>query len=530
MRATTAGNAAANSDGATDNAGINATVDRLPRSTGARMLIALLAGAGAIFAFAPFGYWPLQIFSLAILFYQMLRAATVKGGFLVGWAYGFGWTAAGVHWLFIAMHDFGGMAAPLAALAVALLALFLGFYAALAMAAAAWLRRRWMLSLPLMTLLVLPAMWAWSEWLRGTVFTGFPWVVAGYAHNISALGGFAPIIGVYGLGWLAALLAGALLLLRHRSSKLAIGVIAITLGAGWGLKTVAWTHAEGGLISVRLLQGNIAQDEKFNPARIEGALKTYHDAISAERADLIALPETAVALFPHQLPPDYLPSLGRHAQATGSHLLLGIPLTDSPTLFSNSAIGIAPDGGSYRYDKHHLVPFGEFIPLGFRWFVDLMTIPLGDFNRGQALQPAFAVKDQRVLPNICYEDLFGEEIAAQLANPQQGQKPATILLNVSNLAWYGESIAIAQHLQISQMRTLETGRPMLRSTNSGATAVIDGSGNVVAQLAPYTSGTLAANVQGMAGTTPYIALGNRLLLAIVALALALAWLLARRQR
>jgi apolipoprotein N-acyltransferase len=307
------------------------------------------------------------------------------------------------------------------------------------------------------------------------------------------------------------------------------------IGAGWGLKSIAWTHAEGALISVRLLQGNVAQDEKFNPVRIEGALKMYQDAITAGRADLIALPETAVSLFPNQLPSDYLPSLARFAQETGSHVLLGIPLTDGPSLFSNSALGIAPASASapsqpYRYDKHHLVPFGEFIPLGFRWFVDLMTIPLGDFQRGAARQAAFLVKDQRILPNICYEDLFGEEIAAQLAAPQQGQKPATLLLNISNLAWYGESIAIDQHLQISQMRTLETGRPMLRSTNSGATAIIDGRGQIVAQLAPYTSGTLAANVQGMAGMTPYILLGNWLFLGLSALALAAAWLLRHRWR
>ncbi|MFT5644747.1 MAG: apolipoprotein N-acyltransferase, partial [Janthinobacterium sp.] len=509
--------------------------DRQSRSTGVRMLIAALAGATAILAFAPFGYWPLQIASLAILFYQILRANSIKRSFLVGWAFGFGWTAAGVHWLYIAMHDFGGMAAPLAALAVALLTLFLGAYAGLVMAAAAWLRRRWTLSLPIMLLLVLPALWAVGEWLRGTVFTGFPWVVAGYAHNISPLAGYAPLLGVYGLGWLAALVAGALLLLRHRSRKFALALMLMVIGAGWGLKSIAWTHAEGALISVRLLQGNVAQDEKFNPVRIEGALKMYQDAITAGRADLIALPETAVSLFPNQLPSDYLPSLARFAQETGSHVLLGIPLTDGPSLFSNSALGIAPASASapsqpYRYDKHHLVPFGEFIPLGFRWFVDLMTIPLGDFQRGAARQAAFLVKDQRILPNICYEDLFGEEIAAQLAAPQQGQKPATLLLNISNLAWYGESIAIDQHLQISQMRTLETGRPMLRSTNSGATAIIDGRGQIVAQLAPYTSGTLAANVQGMAGMTPYILLGNWLFLGLSALALAAAWLLRHRWR
>jgi apolipoprotein N-acyltransferase len=498
------------------------------RSTGVRMAIAAIAGAGAILAFAPFGYWSLQIASLAILFYQMLRATTVKNSALIGWAYGFGWTAAGVHWLFIAMHRFGGMPAPLAVLAVGLLALFLGSYAALAMGLAAWLRQRWTLALPSMLLLVLPATWALSEWLRGWLFTGFPWVVSGYAHNASPLSGFAPLVGVYGLGWLAALIAGAVLI-AHHSRKLGIGVLVAVIGTGLALTSIEWTRAEGKPISVRLVQGNVEQDQKFDGAHVANSLQMYREAIMAEHADLIALPETAVALFPQQLPPDYLESLRRHAQQSGSHLLFGIPLSDDPTHFSNSTLGFAPGEQSvpYRYDKHHLVPFGEFVPTGFRWFVDLMTIPLGDFNRGAALQAAFPVKDQRVLPNICYEDLFGEEIAAQLAG---SKAPATILLNVSNLAWYGESIAIAQHQQISQMRSLETGRPMLRATNSGATVVIDGRGKVVEQLAPYTGGTLAATVQGMAGTTPYIALGNRLFLAIAALALATAWLLGRRRR
>jgi apolipoprotein N-acyltransferase len=420
------------------------------------------------------------------------------------------------------------MPAPLAVLALGLLALFLGSYAALAMGLAAWLRQRWTLALPSMLLLVLPATWALSEWLRGWLFTGFPWVVSGYAHNASPLAGFAPIVGVYGLGWLAALIAGAVLI-AHHSRKLGIGVLVAVIGTGLGLTSIAWTQAAGQPISVRLVQGNVEQDQKFDSAHIENSLQMYRAAISAEYADLIALPETAVALFPQQLPPDYLASLRRHAQQSGSHLLFGIPLSDDAAHFSNSALGFAPGEPSvpYRYDKHHLVPFGEFVPTGFRWFVDLMTIPLGDFNRGAALQAPFQVKDQRVLPNICYEDLFGEEIAAQLAG---SAAPATILLNVSNLAWYGESIAIAQHLQISQMRSLETGRPMLRATNSGATVVIDGRGKVVEQLAPYTSGTLAATVQGMAGTTPYIALGNRLFLAIAALALAAAWLLGRRRR
>ena len=490
------------------------------------MIIAALAGAAGVLAFAPFGWWPLQIVSLAILFYQVLRGASVKSGMLIGWAFGFGWCGAGVHWLFIALHRFGGLAAPLAALAIALLAVFMGSYAALAMGLAAWLRRRWLVPLATMNLLVLPALWALSEWLRGWLFTGFSWVSAGYAHNASPLAGYAPVVGVYGLGWLAALCAGALLLLTHRTRWRAAAVVALVFGAGFGLTWLPWTHPEGEPITVRLLQGNVAQDEKFNAAHIAGALGMYADAIRASRADLIATPETAIALFPFQLAPDYLPALARYAQQSNSHLLLGIPLTDSPTRYSNSALGFSPSAAAplYRYDKHHLVPFGEFIPTGFRWFVDLMAIPLGDFNRGAAVQPPFQVGAQRVLPNICYEDLFGEEIAEQLS----AQRPATILLNMSNLAWYGESIAIAQHLQISQMRSLETGRPMLRATNTGATAVIDGRGQLIQVLPPNTRATLAATVQGMAGMTPYILLGNKLILAICVLALAAAIFLARK--
>jgi apolipoprotein N-acyltransferase len=199
-----------------------------------------------------------------------------------------------------------------------------------------------------------------------------------------------------------------------------------------------------------------------------------------------------------------------------------MPLMDSPTQYSNSVIGIPPESGlpTYRYDKHHLVPFGEFIPPGFRWFTNLMQIPLGDQTRGKAVQPPFQVKSQRVLPNICYENVFGEEIADQLA---ADPKPATILLNVSELAWYGESIAIPQHVQMSQMRSMETGRPLLAATNSGATVVIDSHGNIVAGLPYYQAGVLKASVQGMAGTTPYIALGNAVFLLLAILALGGAW-------
>ncbi|SFV09818.1 apolipoprotein N-acyltransferase [Pseudoduganella namucuonensis] len=497
------------------------------RSTRSRMIIAALAGAASVFSFAPFGWWPVQILCLSLLFYQALRAPSVRDGAWVGWAFGFGWCLANVHWLVIALNRFGGLALPLAVVSIALLAALMGGYAAMAMYAGLWLRRRWALPLPAAALLVLPAMWAVFEWVRGWLFTGFSWASAGYAHNDAPLGGFAPVVGVYGVGWLAAVCAGALLLAAHRARWAALGAFAALFAVGFGLKFVEWTTPVGQPISVRLVQGNTPLLQKFDASHTEATLRRYYNSVTAEAADLVATPETAVMLFPHQLPPDYLPALGQFAKRSGSHLVLGIPLMDSPTQYANSVIGLPPDTGlpTYRYDKHHLVPFGEFIPPGFRWFTNMMQIPLGDQTRGKLLQAPFQVKSQRVLPNICYENLFGEEIAEQLASDP---RPATLLLNVSELAWYGESIAIPQHLQISQMRSLETGRPMLSATNNGATVVIDSHGKVTAALPYYQAGVLKATVRGTEGTTPYILLANKLFLALAALAVAGAWLWSRK--
>jgi apolipoprotein N-acyltransferase len=496
------------------------------------VLLALAAGAVTVLAFAPFGWWPVQIATLALLFWLVLQQSSIRLGVLTGWAYGFGWSICGVYWLYISMHRYGGMPSWMAALAVALMGLVLGAFAALALGGGAWFRQRGA-SRTVLLLLIFPASWMLSEWLRGWAFTGFPWIVSGYAHNASPLAGFAPVVGVYGLGWLAALIAGSLVLLPSRKPVLALAVLIMLAGAA--LKTVDWTVANGQPISVRLLQGNVPQEMKFARDHVSTTLALYHDMIQAAPADLIATPETALPLLAHQLPPDYLGRLSAFAQRSNSHVALGIPISDSSRHYANSVIGFGPASAAaanpYRYDKHHLVPFGEFIPIGARWFVDMMHIPLGDFTRGAAVQAPFAVKDQWVMPNICYEDLFGEEIANQLAAGYfSGGPQATLLLNISNIAWFGDSIALPQHLQISQMRALETGRPMLRATNTGATAVIDRKGAVVAQLAPLTRGTLAAQVQGYRGWTPYILYGNALAIALAFAAVGIAWFLTRKNR
>lgn len=489
-------------------------------------LIALIAGAINVLAFAPFGLWPVQILTLALVF-ALVKRAPPRRSALIGWAYSFGWLLAGVHWLYISMHRYGGLPSWMAAAAVVLLAAVLAVFAALAFGGSAWLRQRWPLRMAPAMLLLFPAMWTLAEWLRGWVFTGFPWVSSGYAHTLGPLAGFAPLVGVYGLGFIAALIAACLALLPSR--KLPLVLTAALLAAGFALTPVEWTTPHGLPISVRLLQGNVPQEMKFAPERIESTLALYHDMIVDKPANLIVTPETAIPMLSSQLPPDYLERLSGFARASNSHVVLGIPVNGSPRHYANSAIGLAPtDVRLYRYDKHHLVPFGEFIPLGARWFVEMMRIPLGDFSRGELLQAPFAVGDQSVLPNICYEDLFGEEIAAQLAASRTGRVPeATILLNLSNIAWFGDSIALPQHLQISQMRAMETGRPMLRATNTGATAVVSPKGAIITQLPPFQRDVLSASVQGYKGLTPYTLYGNALVVGVAFILLFAAWLTAR---
>lgn len=497
-------------------------------------IVALIAGAATELAFAPFGVWPLQIATLALFFFLMLRESSIKRSALISWAYGFGWSVCGIYWLFVSMHRYGGMPSVLAAIAVGLMGLTLGVFSALAVSAAMWLRQRWTASPTVMLLLIFPATWTLAEWVRDWIFTGLPWTSSGYAHSISPLAGFAPIVGVFGLTLLSALIAGSLALAPTK--KLALGISVLLLAAGFGLKKIDWTAPQGQPISVRLLQGNVSLDTKFEPEHINASLLLYYEMIRAKPADLIATPETALPVLSQQLPSDYLPNLNDFAAQTHSHLLIGIPLSSNPMQYANSVIGIAPQPAKaegtpyqYRYDKHHLVPFGEFIPFGFRWFVNLMHIPLGDFTRGALVQAPFAVKDQWVLPNICYEDLFGEEIAAQLATAHSANQPmATILLNVSNIAWFGDTTALPQHLQISQMRAMETGRPMLRATNTGTTAVIDPKGRILHQLPHYATGTLDALVQGYGGTTPYILFGNSLVVAMALMMLGAAWLQSRK--
>ena len=472
-------------------------------------LLALVAGAAqAVSIAAPWNgqpQWWLQVLSLAVLAGLLPRQASAGHAAFLGGLFSMAWLAGVWWWLFISMHVYGGLAAPLAVAAVLLLAASLGLYYALASALAWWLGR----GDAVRAVGVFGAAWLLAELMRGVWFTGFPWGAGGYAHVQGPLAALAPWVGVYGIGFMAAVAAGLLAwglaapkgLRRTRRALGAVGIVWGGLVAAVHVLPAGNAAPAGERLSVALLQGNIPQDEKFQTGSgIPQALQGYGRALRESAASLTVAPETAIPLLPEQLPSGYLEAIAAHLANQQQAALIGIPLGSFAQGYTNSVIGLGLPGPTYRYDKHHLVPFGEFIPPLFRWFTDLMQIPLGDFNRGRVDQASFEWKGQRLAPNVCYEDLFGEELARRFADPARAP---TIFVNLSNIAWFGNTVAIDQHLQISRMRALELRRPMIRATNTGATAFIDASGQVHQLLARHTRGVLQGQVQGYAGLTPY---------------------------
>ncbi|HET9208004.1 MAG TPA: apolipoprotein N-acyltransferase [Burkholderiaceae bacterium] len=468
------------------------------------LLVALVLGALQTVAYVHTNWWPLQLLCAAGLAHLVWHATPSRAAML-GWGYGLGWLGAGVWWLFISMHRYGHLPAVLAVVAVLTLAAALSLYLAGAMALVA----RWRSGVWWRDSALFAAAWLLAELARTWLFTGFPWVVSGYAHVDSPLAMLAPWLGVLGVGagaaWLAAL--GSLALRQPK-----VGALALLLLGAAALVGPTSHSRPGATLTVSLLQTNVPQDEKFVIEQLPATLAWLADALRQASGQLVVAPETAIPLLPSQLnelAPGYLSALVDHFGQPGRAALVGVPLGDYDRGYSNSVIGLTRviDGGApYRYDKQHLVPFGEFIPRGFRWFTELMNIPLGDFMRGVRKPPSFAFAGERWAPNICYEDLYGDELALRFAD--EGTAP-TAFINVSNIGWFGDTIAVDQHLHISRMRALEFQRPMLRATNTGFTGVIDHQGRVTAQLAPFTRGVLDAQVQGRSGLTPYAWWGAR---------------------
>jgi apolipoprotein N-acyltransferase len=503
-------------------------------------IIAFFLGALTVAGFAPFSLFPLPVLTVAALLWLWAQAGTPRRAALAGFAYGLGFFLCGVSWIYVSLHEFGAMPLPLAALGTMLFCAFLALFPALAGALVA--------AAPVSTtarlLLVAPAAWTLIEWTRGWIFTGFPWLALGYSQVPSSpLAGYAPVLGVYGVTLVTVATAGLMVVLwmkageaprtlrsagsiihhsafiiPHSSFRIhhsAFIILALWL-TGWGLQQVQWTQPVGEPVTVSLIQGNVPQDMKWLPERARATLSEYRELVRASPGQLIVLPETALPLFLDHVPRDYLGDLAQHARANGGDVLVGVPERLTDGRYYNSVVSLG-SAETQVYRKSHLVPFGEFIPLRpvLAWIVSVLSIPLQDFSAGPAHPRPLTVAGQQVAVNICYEDAFGEEIIRQL--PQ-----ATLLANVSNVAWFGRSIAPGQHLQISQARALETGRYMLRATNTGVTAIVNPRGIVERRAPEFERTVVTHTVRGFSGATPYSTWGNYAVIALLACMMAAA--------
>lgn len=483
-------------------------------------ILALIVGALALGiltvpGFAPFNFFPLPLLTLAMLFRLWAKAPTARRAALLGFAFGMGFFGAGVSWVYVSLHDFGGMPLPLAMVATALFCAVLALFPAIA----GWWQARFDRSPALRMLALMPALWVATEWLRGWIFTGFPWLAVGYSQvPLSPVSGFAPLLGVYGVSLALAIAAGALALLPQQTERWrALGVMMVLATCGWALQQVEWTKPAGPPVTVSLLQGNIAQDMKWRPEVAAATLRVYEELALKSTGRLIVMPETALPMFYDEVPLAYLKRVANLARSRGGDAVLGIPEALDGAEYYNSAFsfGSAP---LQVYRKSHLVPFGEYLPLRpvFAWVLKVLHIPLSDFSRGAEVQQPMAVVGQHLAVDICYEDVFGEEIIRQLPR-------ATLLANLTNDAWFGHSLGPWQHLQIAQMRALETGRYMLRATNTGVTAIINPHGEVVRQAPVFATTVLEGVAQGFQGATPFVRYGNVPVLVLLGLMLALAW-------
>jgi apolipoprotein N-acyltransferase len=465
--------------------------------------LALLAGLAFPLAFAPFEQHWLAVAALALLFGAWHKAGPRRAAWR-GYLFGLGQFGVGVSWVYISLHDFGGASPVAAGLLTVLFVAFFALYPALA----GYLACRWSAPAPALRLLVVfPAVWVLVEWLRGWFLTGFPWLQTGYSQIATPLGKLAPLAGVYGIGWLAAWVAACLAAfacLRGAGRRLwpiAAGLLCLGLAKS---STPSWTQPAGPAFPVALIQGNIEQQIKWQPGQQWRTLERYVGLTQAHwDAKVIVWPETAVPAFYHLLADTFFARLAEAAQRHGSDLLIGVPVgaSDGSDQYYNGLASVGATPAIYR--KRHLVPFGEFLPLksvlGF--VLEILQIPLSDFSAGAAQQPLLQAGGWPLLATVCYEDAFGNE--GRIGLPE-----AAYLVNVSNDAWFAGSIAPHQHLQIAQMRALETGRYMLRATNTGITTIIGPDGQVLRQLPQFQADALTGEIQPMAGATPYVRYGD----------------------
>lgn len=468
-----------------------------PRRLPTRLLAAFVAGLPMPLAFAPFGLYPLAVVLPALLL-VLAAGEPPRRAAALGYAFGLGWFCTGIYWITISLHTYGSAPLAFAVLCTAVVVALMALYPAVLTGLLARLRApeavRW--------LLLAPALWGLLEWVRSWLFTGFPWLALGYASLDAPLAGFAPLTGVFGLSALMMLTSGALACALRRRWWPALVAAAVWAG-GWGAAQVQWTVPDGDPFTVSLVQANISQDLKFREDQLQRQLRLYlaMSLTEAEGSDVIIWPETAIPAFYEDMQP-FLDVLREEALESGSDYITGIAAGSWQSgVFHNAIASIGSHEGLYH--KRRLLPFGEYLPLRglLSFFRHLVEIPMADFTPGASEQPPLMAGGVAAGPSICFEAVFGSEIRRALPE-------ARYLVNLSNDAWFGRSLAPHQHLQIARMRALETGREMARATNTGISAVIDHRGAIRAHSDLFTSEVVTAHVIPRAGLTPYARLGD----------------------
>ncbi|MEX2524659.1 MAG: apolipoprotein N-acyltransferase [Gammaproteobacteria bacterium] len=487
-------------------------------------ILSLAAGAVTCLAFAPAGLAVLAIFMPALLAAAWLHT-TPRSAFVHGYLFGLGLFGFGVNWLHISINLFGGVNFAGAVLLTFLFIAFISLYPAVT----GCLSRKYFNRSGAFTwlVIVLPATWVLMEWLRGWLFTGFPWLNLGYSQTDTPLASLAPIIGVYGMSWVIMLTAGLVVALfagAPRQRLLSLVMLALIGAGSWLLESREWTQDDNRDIDIALVQGAVPQAVKWHPRMRETSMRLYRDLTQPYLGhDLIIWPETAIPAFYHQVS-DYLHDIASRARNHGSRVLVGIPFRDPDSgNYYNSILSLQEEPA--RYDKRHLVPFGEYLPVKslLDEILRFLKIPISDFTPGNAVRPLLSVNGIHIGVSICYEDAFGEEVIEALPE-------ANILVNVSNDAWFGDSFAPHQHLQMARMRALESERYMLRATNTGVSALIDEKGKILKTTPQFDAAVLSGRAQLRSGATPYAVTGNSLVVNVAFLLLLAVGVLQYRSR
>ena len=426
-----------------------------------------------------------------------------------GFVFGIGLFLSGTYWIYVSVHVFGQ--APL------WIALFLMFGLVLIMAAylalIGWSISTLTTGSAWRLALLGPAIWTVVEWLRGWLFTGFPWLSFGYGQIDSPLAGWAPVVGVYGVSWMLLVSAAAIvpLVLRQGSMPAALVLVLMPWVAGFALDQEDWTSEAGESVRTTIVQGGVPQDRKWLPEQFAPTLNLYRNALlDAEDSDLVVWPEVAIPAVMHQVRP-YLELLQDDVAARGQSLALGIlePHANGRQVYNSVLLLDGEREQTYR--KRHLVPFGEYFPVPdfVREWMRLLALPNTDMQEGAGEQPLLVTAaGTRLAAAICYEDAYGAEQLYALPE-------AAVLLNVSNDAWFGESIAPHQHLQVARMRALEVERSVVRATNNGISAFIDHHGAITATVPQFEFAAMSQDVEPRSGMTPYATTGNWPLLSLL---------------